>query len=130
MVEGIVNLASPLAHEAPPDGVLTSFETYALARDKVRCEERGQIQIRGIAQSVTTYAVIELKEDVEPAGTELLRLNWKFACPMTGARLRRMHCVAHLDCSTQAAKYSPDIALSDHSNSDPVASCGRFRRRR
>jgi len=35
MIGGTVNLASRLEHEAPPGGVLLSFETYALVKDKV-----------------------------------------------------------------------------------------------
>ena len=60
MVGGTVNLASRLEHEAPPGGVLISFETYAHVKDDVRCEERGHVQVKGIAQPVATYAVIGL----------------------------------------------------------------------
>ena len=42
-----VNLASRLEHEAPPGSILISFETHALVKDEVRCEERGQIEVRG-----------------------------------------------------------------------------------
>jgi PAS domain S-box-containing protein len=73
MVGGTVNLASRLEHEAPPGGVLISFETYALVKDSVRCEERGHIQVKGIAQPVATYAVIGLNE--EQASTAHLRLE-------------------------------------------------------
>jgi PAS domain S-box-containing protein len=73
MVGGTVNLASRLEHEAPPGGVLISFETYALVKDSVRCEERGQIQVKGIAQPVATYAVVGLSQ--EQAGTAHLRLE-------------------------------------------------------
>ena len=75
MVGGTVNLASRLEHEAPPGGVLISFETYAHVKDDVRCEERGHVQVKGIAQPVTTYAVVGLKKDVEQAGTAHLRLE-------------------------------------------------------
>jgi adenylate cyclase len=70
-----VNLASRLEHEAPPGGVLISFETYALVKDRVRCKERGHVQVKGIAQPVVTYAVIGLNQDSEQAGTEHLRLE-------------------------------------------------------
>ena len=73
MVGGTVNLASRLEHEAPPGGVLISFETYALVKDSVRCEERGHIQVKGIAQPVATYAVVGLNQ--EQAGTAHLRLE-------------------------------------------------------
>ncbi len=75
MVGGTVNLASRLEHEAPPGGVLISFETYAHVKDEVRCEERGHVQVKGIAQPVATYAVIGLKPDAEQAGTAHLRLE-------------------------------------------------------
>ena len=75
MIGGTVNLASRLEHEAPPGGALISFETYALVKDHVRCEERGQVQVKGIAQPVTTYAVVGLNKYIEQAGTEHLKLE-------------------------------------------------------
>ena len=75
MVGGTVNLASRLEHEAPPGGVLISFETYALVKDNVRCEERGHVQVKGIVEPVTTYAVIGVNQDPEHAGTAHLRLE-------------------------------------------------------
>ncbi len=75
MVGGTVNLASRLEHEAPPGGVLISFETYAHVKDEVRCEERGDVQVKGIAQPVATYAVLGLKQDEEQAVTAHLRLE-------------------------------------------------------
>jgi class 3 adenylate cyclase len=75
MVGGAVNLASRLEHEAPPGGVLISFETYAHVKDEVRCEERGYVQVKGIAKPINTYAVVGLKQDAEQAGTVHLRLE-------------------------------------------------------
>ena len=75
MVGGTVNLASRLEHEAPPGGILVSFETYAQVKDEVRCEERGPVQLKGIAQPIATYAVIGLKEDEEQTGSAHLRLE-------------------------------------------------------
>ena len=75
MVGGTVNLASRLEHEAPPGGVLISFETYAHVKDDVVCEERGHVQVKGIAQPVATYAVVGLRRDAEQAGTAHLRLE-------------------------------------------------------
>ena len=67
MVGGTVNLASRLEHEAPPGGILISFETYAHVKDEVHCEERGQVQVKGIAYPVATYAV--LGRSRTPSGT-------------------------------------------------------------
>jgi class 3 adenylate cyclase len=75
MVGGTVNLASRLEHEAPPGGVLISFETYAHVKDNVRCEERGHVQVKGIGEPVATYSVIGLNQDLDQAGTAHLRLE-------------------------------------------------------
>ena len=75
MVGGTVNLASRLEHEAPPGGVLISFETYAHVKDEVRCEERGHVQVKGIAQPVATYAVLGPKQDADRGATAHLRLE-------------------------------------------------------
>ena len=75
MVGGTVNLASRLEHEAPPGGVLISFETYAHVKDDVRCEERGRVQVKGIAEPVAAYAVIGPHQDLEKADTRHLKLE-------------------------------------------------------
>jgi class 3 adenylate cyclase len=75
MVGGTVNLASRLEHEAPPGGILVSFETFAQVKDKVRCEERGRVQVKGIAEPVATYAVVGLKQDEPQAASAHLRLE-------------------------------------------------------
>ena len=75
MVGGTVNLASRLEHEAPPGGILLSFETYALVKDSVRCEERGNVQVKGIAQPVATYAVIGIDQNPDQTETAHLRLE-------------------------------------------------------
>ena len=75
MVGGTVNLASRLEHEAPPGGILISFETYAHVQDEVHCEERGQVQVKGIAYPVATYAVLGPKQDAERDVTAHLQLD-------------------------------------------------------
>jgi class 3 adenylate cyclase len=68
MIGGAVNLASRLEHESLPGGVLISYETYMHVRDEIRCEERGRIQVKGIAYPVATYEAVASKEDVAAAG--------------------------------------------------------------
>jgi PAS domain S-box-containing protein len=75
MIGGTVNLASRLEHEASPGGVLISFETYAHVNDEVRCEERGRVQVKGIAEPVATYAVIGPHQNLEKASTHHLKLE-------------------------------------------------------
>jgi PAS domain S-box-containing protein len=75
MIGGTVNLASRLEHEAPAGGVLISFETYALVKDDVRCEERGHVRVKGLAEAVATYAVVGPKPQLEQPNTAHLRLE-------------------------------------------------------
>lgn len=65
IIGGAVNRASRLEHEAPPGGILVSYETYALIRDTVLCEEQDKIQVRGIAYPIATYSVVDLFEKLE-----------------------------------------------------------------
>ena len=64
IVGGAVNLASRLEHEAPPGGVLISYETYAHVKDEILWEERGPIRVKGIAYPIATYGVIGLNSRV------------------------------------------------------------------
>jgi class 3 adenylate cyclase len=64
IVGGAVNLASRLEHEAPPGGILISYETYAQVKDEIRCEEMGRIQVRGIGHPVATYRVVGRYADI------------------------------------------------------------------
>src|SRR5262249_27060319 len=75
MIGGTVNLASRLEHEAPPGGVLISFETYALVKDEVWCEERGPVRVKGIAHPVATYEVVGPKQQSGLPSTTHLRLE-------------------------------------------------------
>jgi len=67
IIGGGVNLAARLEQAATPGEILTSYETYALLRDKIRCEERGKITVKGLAYPVTTYQVIDAVEPAERA---------------------------------------------------------------
>jgi class 3 adenylate cyclase len=63
IVGGAVNLASRLENEAPPGGVLISYETFAHVKDEIHCEEQGHISVKGIAYPITTYRVVDLKSN-------------------------------------------------------------------
>jgi hypothetical protein len=89
-------------HEAPP-GVLVSFETYAMVKDKVRFEERGQVQVKGPAQPFATYAVVGLNRESQQASTEHLRLELEIDhMSEEERRQRQMLCVARSDCLKKA----------------------------
>jgi hypothetical protein len=63
--------------DAPPGGILISYETYAHVKDEVRCEEVGRIQVRGIGHPVATYRAIALHVagETAPIRSELPHLR-------------------------------------------------------
>jgi PAS domain S-box-containing protein len=64
IIGGAVNLAARLEHEAAPGTVLVSYETFAHVKDEIRCEEHGQIRVKGIAYPVTAYRVVDLEANM------------------------------------------------------------------
>lgn len=76
-----VNLAARLEEQAPPGGILISFETLAQVEDEVLCEEAGTIQARGLPYPVSVYRAIDLHRNLEtearPVSADLphLKLN-------------------------------------------------------
>jgi class 3 adenylate cyclase/phosphoglycerate-specific signal transduction histidine kinase len=59
IIGGGVNLASRLESAATPGEILISYETYAYVKDQIECEERGEINVKGIAHLVATYQVVD-----------------------------------------------------------------------
>ena len=57
-----MNLTARLQSEAPPDGVLLSHTTWALVRDRVDGEARGQRVFKGIREPVAVYELRGLRE--------------------------------------------------------------------
>ena len=64
IIGGGVNLASRLEAAATPGEILMSYETYAAVRQRIHCEERGQISVKGIAYPVATYQVVDTYENL------------------------------------------------------------------
>jgi class 3 adenylate cyclase/phosphoglycerate-specific signal transduction histidine kinase len=62
IIGGGVNLASRLEAATTPGEILISYETYAHVRDRIQCEERGHISVKGIAHPVSTYQVVDTYE--------------------------------------------------------------------
>lgn len=60
-----VNLAARLEHASEPDGILLSYETYALVRDEIECEEHPPINAKGITKEIRCFSVkvIQLIEE-------------------------------------------------------------------
>ena len=59
-----VNLTSRLEQMAPPGEILISYETYALVKDEICCEERGHINVKGIFHPVATFQVVDVYDNV------------------------------------------------------------------
>ncbi|MBF0446666.1 MAG: hypothetical protein HQL67_00550 [Magnetococcales bacterium] len=57
IIGGNVNLASRLEHNAHPDTILISHETYSLVREQIACTAQEEIQVKGFAHPVITYRV-------------------------------------------------------------------------
>ena len=57
IIGGEVNLAARLESQADPDGILVSYETYALVRDIVDAEERSPIEAKGIRREIRPFAL-------------------------------------------------------------------------
>ena len=59
IIGGGVNLAARLETAATPGEILISYETYAHVKDRIRCDERGKIEVKGIAYPIDTYQVVD-----------------------------------------------------------------------
>ena len=71
IIGGEVNLASRLESNASVGQILVSHETYSLIKNSITCEEREEINVKGLAHKVRTYQVIDKKEKNKKAVTKL-----------------------------------------------------------
>jgi class 3 adenylate cyclase len=53
-----VNLAARLESACAPGGILISHPTWALVKDDIACELRGELEVKGVSRPVRAYAVI------------------------------------------------------------------------
>ena len=113
IVGGAVNLASRLEHEAPPGGVLISYETFAHVKDEIHCEERGEIRVKGLAYPVATYGVVDLKSRLAVSlpviNTELPHLKIELKPELMSADERDQAVAALREAANQLAS-SPLVA--------------------
>ena len=59
IIGGAANTAARLQSAATPGEILISYETFAQAREEIACEERGAIEVKGIAYPLATYRVVD-----------------------------------------------------------------------
>jgi class 3 adenylate cyclase/uncharacterized membrane protein affecting hemolysin expression len=64
IIGGAVNTASRLESLATPGEILISYETFAHVKDQIRCDEHGEIEVKGIAYPVATYRVVNSYEEL------------------------------------------------------------------
>jgi class 3 adenylate cyclase len=69
IIGGEVNLASRLETMAHEDSILVSYETYALIKGQIKCEEKPESKIKGIAYPVRVFEVIDTfaNLDIDPS---------------------------------------------------------------
>jgi class 3 adenylate cyclase len=65
IIGGAVNTASRLENVATPGEIVITYETFALVRDQVHCEEHGEIEVKGIAYPIATYMVLDTYENLD-----------------------------------------------------------------
>lgn len=63
IIGGEVNLAARLEQKANPDGILLSYETYALVRDIVEAEEKQPIEAKGIRREIRPFALLNILDE-------------------------------------------------------------------
>ncbi|UTW45696.1 adenylate/guanylate cyclase domain-containing protein [bacterium SCSIO 12696] len=59
-----VNLASRLESSAQPGEILVSHATYALVKDTVMCQDKGEITVKGYQQPVKVYSAIDTRKNL------------------------------------------------------------------
>ncbi len=57
-----VNLASRLESSSDPNKILISEDTFTLITDKILCEKKEKISVKGISYPVQTYEVVRLND--------------------------------------------------------------------
>jgi hypothetical protein len=65
IIGGGVNLASRLENKCKPGEILISYETYAHIKGDVLCEPWGEISVKGIAYPVSTFRILDLKQNLD-----------------------------------------------------------------
>ncbi len=64
-----VNLASRLEANAPPGEILISHETYSLIKDSIMCRDRGKIKVKGFAEPVQVFQVMDFRKNLGASQT-------------------------------------------------------------
>ena len=60
-----VNLASRLETSAEPGEILISHSTYLMVKDVIRCEDRGEIRVKGFREPIQIYQVKDFRKTLD-----------------------------------------------------------------
>jgi adenylate cyclase len=69
VIGAAVNLASRLQEVGDPDGVMLSYETYALVRNEFAAQERPAVKVKGILREIECYALTGIHEEAQTPAT-------------------------------------------------------------
>jgi adenylate cyclase len=58
IIGGEVNLAARLESVAEKNQILLSHETYSIVKDKINCQKKESVSVKGISLPVQTYQVV------------------------------------------------------------------------
>jgi class 3 adenylate cyclase len=109
IIGGEVNLAARLEEHADPDGILLSYETYALVQASVAAEERPAIEVKGIRRAIRPYALTGFLD--EPVANEMISTD------IDGMSLRID--LRHLDDTRRQAMLAELANIADRLNAEP-----------
>ena len=102
IIGGPVNLASRLESQAEPNEILISRSTYALIKDEIASEERGEITVKGIARPVQIYQVVDLWKNFKKGPEQVHLQGHGFSFQMNldalsgESKVKAYSCLEHL----------------------------------
>ena len=93
-----VNIASRLESLATPGEILISYETYAHVEGEIACEEKGEVEVKGLAYPVATYQVVGTRDATAQPSSQR-EVDWATLAakdPEKLSEMERREATAHL----------------------------------
>ncbi len=118
IIGGQVNLASRLESQAEPDEILISHETYALIKDTIKCEEKGEIKVKGLAYPVKTYHVFDRYEKMFSSLSTIQEEGDGYSIAVDFSRLSGM---AKIKAAASLQKALEHIHITTENSSSEIA---------
>ncbi len=102
-----VNIAARLEQNGEPDGVVMSYETYALVKDEFEAEERAPLEAKGVSRDVRCFALQGIHPDQARQDTGIHQHYPGLQLSLDPARLTdetREHARQHLQAALDALR--------------------------